>query len=37
MKKKAVIALAALAVMGTAIVGCVCYTSSKVYGCCRFY
>ena len=37
MKKKVVITLSALAVVGAAITGCVCYISSKVYGCCRFY
>ena len=37
MKKKVVITLAVLAVVGAAITGCVWYTGSKVYGCCRFY
>ena len=36
MKKKVMIVLAALAVAGTALTGCVCLANTKVYGYGRF-
>lgn len=37
MKKKAMIVLAALAVIGTAVTGCIYFANAKVYGYGRFH